>query len=180
MINRGRVKWSDDSFSIFRCFKFLKKIEFFRESFHFVASYITSGSNPADFLIFRMNATFVFGLHFIKFLIILCNFVNLLMQCLVNSVFVILSCLSCRLVSMMYFYAIFFYLTMCFYYFYIHFCYSLVTLNFFNWNKNFGRKCSALEILQRKSFPFPTTNATSAISPFFIWWPPLGYYVKRA
>ena len=36
-INKGRVKWSSDTISIFKLFKFLKQIELYRLKFSFVA-----------------------------------------------------------------------------------------------------------------------------------------------
>jgi L-fucose mutarotase/ribose pyranase (RbsD/FucU family) len=50
LINRGRVKWSLITISIFKLFNFLKKIESYRLRFPFVAVYIATGSNPADAL----------------------------------------------------------------------------------------------------------------------------------
>ena len=44
--NRGRIKWTDTTLSIFRKFNYLKQIE----SFSFRAIYIPSVGNPADAL----------------------------------------------------------------------------------------------------------------------------------
>ena len=50
LINRGRVKWSEDTISIFSKFNFLKKSELFKEQFPVRAVYIPTAGNPADAL----------------------------------------------------------------------------------------------------------------------------------
>jgi hypothetical protein len=50
LVNRGRVKWTDKTISIFQLFNFLKQIEAFKEDFAFIATYISTKSNPADAL----------------------------------------------------------------------------------------------------------------------------------
>ena len=48
--NRGRVKWTDTTLSIFKKFNYLKQKELYRERFSFKAIYIPSAGNPADAL----------------------------------------------------------------------------------------------------------------------------------
>ena len=50
LVNRGRVKWSEDTISIFQKFNFLKKIELIKEQFPVRAVYIPTAANPADAL----------------------------------------------------------------------------------------------------------------------------------
>ena len=51
LVNRGRVKWTDKTVSIFQLFlNFLKQIEAFRDDYAFTCSYISTKSNPADAL----------------------------------------------------------------------------------------------------------------------------------
>ena len=48
LVNRGRVKWTDKTVSIFQLFlNFLKQIEAFRDDYAFTCSYISTKSNPA-------------------------------------------------------------------------------------------------------------------------------------
>ncbi len=42
LVNRGRVKWTEKTVSIFQLFNFLKQIESFREQFAFTCTYIST------------------------------------------------------------------------------------------------------------------------------------------